>query len=53
VFRRTSTLLILAVDKADVHGLPYEIEQVFSGKINKSRAQKNVIMDVVDAEGEI
>ena len=53
VFGRTSALLVLPVDEADVDGLTNEIEQIFSRKIDEAGAQKNVIMDVVNAQGQI
>ena len=39
--------------QADVDSLAHEFEQVLPRKIHEPRAQKNVIMNVVDAEREI
>ena len=50
VLRRRRFLQILAVDQRDVHRLADQIEQIFPRKFDESRAQKNVIMDVVDSE---
>src|ERR1700746_454853 len=52
VFGRASALLILPIDEVDVDGLANEIEQIFSRKIDEAGAQKNVIMDVVNAQGQ-
>ena len=44
-----SLLQILAVNQRDVDGLPDQIEQILPRKFHESRAQEDVIMDVVDA----
>ena len=46
-------LAILAVEEADIDGLANQIEQVFSREFDESGAEKNVIMDVVNAQSEI
>ena len=50
MLRRTRALLVFPVDEADVDGLTNEVEQVFSRKIDETRAQENVLMDVVSAQ---
>ena len=42
-----------AVDQADVDGLANQVEQVLAREFDEARAQKNVIMDVVDADGQV
>ena len=45
-------LFSLPVSQPDVHGLADQIEQVLLREIDELRAEKDVIMDVVDAEGQ-
>ena len=55
VFGRAGLLarLVLAVEQTDVDRLANQIEQIFARKFDEARAEKNVIMDVVDPDGQI
>ena len=50
---RCSRLLAVPVNQADIYGLAHQVLQIFADKIHKSRAQKNVIMDVVNPNGQV
>src|SRR5208282_1312957 len=41
---------VLGVQKADADRLPDQIDQVFAGKLDKPRAEENVVVDVVEPD---
>ena len=50
---RSRLFAVLAVDQRHVDGLPNQVQQVFPRKFDEPGAEKNVIMDVVRAQGEV
>ena len=53
MLRRAGLLAVFPVKQADVDRLPDQVQQIFSRKIHEARAQKNVIMNVVNAQRQV
>jgi hypothetical protein len=45
--------LIAAVEQAHIHNLPNQVEKVDAREFHEAGAEKNVIMDVIDTDGQI
>ncbi len=47
---RLLAVLVLSVEQVDVDGLANQVPQILAREFHKARAQKNVIMDVVNPQ---
>ena len=46
-------VFVLPIEQVDVDGLADQVSQILAREFHKARAEKNVVMNVVDPEGQI